>query len=91
MRNAYIVSYDLSSPGQNYEKVLEAIKGTPAWARLGGSAYIVLSDNTAAEVRDSISEALDRNDKLFVGSINAPAAWIGFTDEVSDWLKNNLK
>lgn len=89
--NTYIVSYDLSEPGQNYENVLKAIKKHSGWARLGGSAYVVLSDNSTVEVRNAIATALDSNDKLFVGTINAPAAWIGLTDDVSDWLKNNLK
>lgn len=91
MRAAYIVSYDLLRPTQNYEKVLEVIKNCPGWARLGGSAYIVLSDSSAAELRDSIRSAMDSNDKLFVGVIKAPAAWVGLGDEVSQWLKNNLK
>lgn len=91
MRTAYIVSYDLVTPGQNYERVLEKIKKNGAWARLGGSAYIVLSDQSPADVRNSIATVLDANDKLFVGAIGAPAAWIGLTDEVSEWLKKNLK
>jgi len=91
MRRAYIISYDLSKPGQNYEALLKKIKTHHAWARLGGSAYIVLSDNTAAQIRDDLTQALDKNDKLFVGAINAPAAWIGLGDEVSQWLRNDLK
>jgi len=88
--NTYIISYDLSEPGQNYEDVLKAIKEYSGWARIGGSAYVILSENSTAEVRDNIATALDSNDKLFVGTLNAPAAWVGLTDEVSDWLKKNL-
>ena len=91
MNKAYIVSYDLSSPGRNYEEVHKAIKIYSGWAKLGGSSYIVLTTDSAAAVRDNIASALDLNDSLFVGSINAPAAWTGLSDEVSDWLKNNLK
>ncbi|MBT4162855.1 MAG: CRISPR-associated endonuclease Cas2 [Gammaproteobacteria bacterium] len=87
---AYIISYDLSQPGQNYEKVLKAIKSYGNWARLGGSAYIVISQASAVDVRDHISRELDSNDKIFVGVVKAPAAWIGMSDEVSDWLKKNL-
>ena len=91
MNNAYIITYDLSSPGQNYESILKTIKQNYAWARLGGSAYIVLSSKTAFQIRDEIMAFMDRNDQLFVGVINAPAGWYGLGDEVSDWLKNNLK
>lgn len=91
MMAAYMVSYDLITPGKNYEKVIEKIKQSKNWARLGGSAYIVISDLSPAEVRASISAVMDANDKLFVGAIGAPAAWTGMTDEVSEWLKKNLK
>lgn len=91
MRAAYMVSYDLVSPGKNYERVLAIVKDNPGWARLGGSAYIVLSDRSPSEIRDAIKVAMDTNDKLFVGAIGAPAAWVGLGDEVSEWLKKNLK
>lgn len=90
MKRTYIISYDLNSPGKNYEKVLTALKATGAWARLGGSAYIVISMLSAAQIRDSIMKVMDNNDQLFVGVVNAPAAWFGLGDEVSNWLKNNL-
>lgn len=91
MRSAYIVSYDLASAGTNYERVLEKIKANPGWARLGGSAYVVISDRSPAEIRDEIKSAMNAKDKLYVGIIGAPAAWVGMTDDVSEWLKKNLK
>lgn len=90
MKTAYIISYDLSHPGQRYENVLQAIKSYHDWARLGGSAYIILTESSTAQVRDTISAVMDRNDQLFVGTVTSPAAWYGLSDEVSDWLKKNL-
>lgn len=86
----FIVSYDLSNPGRNYERVLSAIKDNPGWARLGGSAYIVITERTAVELRNLIQAYLDNNDSLFVAAVGAPGAWIGLTEEVSVWLQNNL-
>ena len=91
MRRAYIISYDLSNPGQNYEELLKRIKTSYRWARLGGSAYVIISVSTAVQIRDYLQVPLDANDRLFVGVLNAPAAWIGLGDEVSNWLRNNLK
>ena len=87
----YIISYDLVSAGQNYEALLKIIRSYSSWARLGGSAYIIATDDTAVQVRDKLRKVLGRNDKLFVGVINAPAAWIGLGDGVSQWIRNNLK
>ena len=38
----YIVTYDLSQPGQNYDKLLNLIKEEINWARLGeiGRAHV---------------------------------------------------
>lgn len=86
----YIVSYDLSVPGQRYEELFSLIDKEGAWARLGGSAYLLESNKTAVELRDSFKAALDNNDKLYVGIVNAPAAWTGMPDEVTEWIKKRL-
>ena len=91
MITTYIISYDLKSPGQSYEKVHKVIDGYHGWAKLGGSAYVVSTEETASQIRDKLMDVMDSNDQLFVGVVKAPAAWFGMGDEVSDWLKNTLK
>lgn len=86
----YIVSYDLRVPGQRYEELSELIKKQGAWARLGGSAYLLESDKSAVELRDCFKSALDANDKLYVGIVTAPAAWTGMSSGVSEWIKKRL-
>ena len=39
MANNLFVSYDLYAPGQNYEKVIEAIKSKGAWAKVQKSLW----------------------------------------------------
>ena len=86
----YIISYDLCAPGRHYEELAELINKEGAWARLGGSAYLLESNKTAVELRDSFKRILDINDKLYVGIVKAPAAWTGMSLEVSDWIKQRL-
>ena len=86
----YIVSYDLIEPGQKYEELIELIKQDGKWARLGGSAYLVVSDATAVELRERYKEALNGNDKLYVGRVSTPAAWYGMPESVSKWIKEEL-
>ena len=90
MIKTYIISYDLHSPGQNYEKLLKNIKSYSVWARLGGSAYIIETDQDHIQIRDYLYTVLDSNDKLFVGLISAPAAWQNLPKDVSDWLRDKL-
>lgn len=79
------------NPGQNYEKLLKLIKAYPYWARLGGSSYLILSDNTPVQIRDYLRSALDANDRLYVGKIVAPAAWWNLPNDVSEWILQKVK
>lgn len=89
MRLVLIVSYDLVNPGQNYDRLVRLVKEYPGWARLGGSAYLILTDATPVQVRGHLQQALDLNDKLFVGVAPAPSAWVGLPDDVSNWILEN--
>jgi hypothetical protein len=91
MKRVYIVTYDLSNPGRNYEFLLKRIKAYNAWARLGDSSYLVLTEHSATQLRDNLTLALDSNDSLYVGLMGNSAAWSGLGDEVSNWIKNNQK
>ena len=86
----YIVSFDLCAPGQRYDDLFSLINKEGKWARLGGSAFLLESDKSAVELRDIFKNVLDGNDKLYVGKVEAPAAWTGMSDEVSEWIKNKL-
>ena len=85
MNQVLIVSYDLHSPGQNYEKVIGLIKNHD-WVKVGGSVYLICTDSTPQQVRDTLVRALELNDKLFVGVCPAPSAWYGMPDQVTQWI-----
>lgn len=91
MRHCYIITYDLVNPGRNYEGLLQRIKAYHGWARLGGSSYLIMTDQTAIQIRDNLLEILDSTDKLYVGLMGDTAAWFGLGDEVSNWIRNNQK
>jgi len=89
MNRVIIVTYDLVSPGQTYEPLLKRIKAYGIWARLGGSSYLIYTDQTPIQVRDNLSNVLDHNDKLYTGVAPAPSAWRGLSEEVSNWLQEH--
>lgn len=64
----YMVTYDLCSPGQNYEKVIEAIKdaSTGAYRMICESSYLIKSYLTAQQIVDKIKPYFDSNDRLLV-------------------------
>jgi hypothetical protein len=89
MSSVLLISYDLINPGQNYEQLMKLIKNYGSWARLGGSAYLISTEQTPVQVRDSLKSVLDENDKLFVGVSPRPSAWVGLPDDVSNWIHAN--
>lgn len=91
MKKVLIITYDLNSPGKNYEALLQRIKTNIPWAKLGGSSYLIITEKTPAQIRDHLKGVLDVNDKLFVSVVNAPAAWTGLSEQVANWIRNNLK
>lgn len=64
----YMITYDLNSEGQNYEKVIQSIKdaSTGAWCSYWKSSYLIKSYLTAQQVSDRITPHLDANDRLIV-------------------------
>lgn len=86
MASTLIISYDLSNPGQNYEEVIKKIKSYTSWARLGGSAYLIYTDDEVKEVRDALWSLMDASDKLYVGVAPPPSAWAGMSKDVSNWI-----
>lgn len=89
----YIVTYDLYQEKNSvvYQRLIELIRSERDWARLGGSSYLIDSDETAVQLRDRYITVMDDNDKLYVGEVSAPAAWFGYSERVSNWILNKLE
>ena len=85
----YIITYDLSAPGRNYDDLYERIKAYSSWARITESSWAVVTQATSEQVRDYLVEVLDTNDKLLVGPLGRGASWRGLDEDVTDWLKDN--
>ena len=86
----YVITYDLSQPGRNYNALYGRIKSYGTYAQITESTWIIASTQTAAEVRDNLGSTMDNNDKLFVSVVSVPAAWIGLDDSIATWLQQNL-
>jgi len=87
----YLISFDLDSPGQNYDKIGEAIKSYDTWAKILTTTFLIVADETAKDVRDYLIKFIDSNDKLFVAKLSGETAWTGpFSKEITEWLKNNI-
>jgi len=91
MQRIYSIHYDLRNPGQNYEKLIVAIKRMyPGWAKPLESCFIVVSTMNAAQIRDSLTPYLDSNDSLLVLQAGSEWASWNIAKAVTDWLKRKI-
>ena len=88
MANNLHVSYDLYNPGQNYERVIDAIKALGSWAKIHKSFWYVKSTLTAAQAVERVWAVMDRNDTVYiVDATNNQAAWQNISTEASEFIR----
>lgn len=88
----YIVTYDLKDEptSERNNRLIELIKEEGVWACLGVSSYLIESERTPVELRDRYNSVLLRDDMLYVSIVSAPAAWRGYSQQVTDWIKQKM-
>lgn len=88
---SYAIGYDLITPGQDYEDLLDAIKKVGSnWWHCLDSTWIIKHPGPASAIRDALTPHMDANDKLLVMKLTGEGAWKGFDTDCSSWLKDNL-
>ena len=66
MKHNLFIAYDLMSPGQNYDKVIGAIKELGLYHQFQLSLFYVNTALTSNEAFAHVRKACDANDKLAV-------------------------
>lgn len=80
----FLVDYDLNNPGKNYDSLISAIKSYSC-AKICKSSWAIKADSSAEQIRNHLSNHIDRNDTLFVCKISDWASW-NLASEVGKWL-----
>ncbi len=88
--SAFIISYDLNKPGQDYSSLYEEIKTLGSWWHNLDSTWVVDSSLSAKQIRDRLWAKMDNNDAILVVKSAGEGAWNGFDDSASKWLKDHL-
>lgn len=87
---AYLIGYDLNKSGQDYTTLIEEIKKYKTWWHHLDSTWIVITESSATNIRNHLKDFIDQNDELLVVKLSSEAAWTGFNNKGSKWLKENL-
>jgi len=88
---AVLVSYDLNSPGQSYDKLIAQIKTYPGYCKVLKSAWIVdWSAASAQSVYEDLKSVIDENDHIFCVEINGAARQGWLPESRWDWIRANV-
>ncbi|WP_431220561.1 hypothetical protein [Leifsonia xyli] len=88
---AYLITYDLNSPGQKYEKLSEKIKAYGTYVKLMESTWMVSGYSlTAQGIYDNLSPVLDKNDNIFVVNVSGQDRQGWLDQEIWDWIRKNV-
>jgi hypothetical protein len=69
--NAYLISYDLKQPEQDYDKIIKAIETLDKdLYNVLDSAYIIKHDSSAYEICNFLKNHINDNDRIFVCHID---------------------
>ncbi len=86
-----LVGYDLKKPGQDYDPLIDKLKSFGTWWHHLDSTWLIKTEHTPKAVRDVLKPLIDANDELLVIDVSGrAAAWMGFNQRGSEWIKDNL-
>jgi len=91
MKKVLIIFYELTNPVMSLQALTKRIKDLGPWARLGNSAYLIVTENEPVQVRDYLWQVMQPSDRIYIGNAPPPSAWNGLPNDVSDWIRKYQK
>jgi len=89
-----LIAYDLDRPetAPEYSGLLESIRALGPWAKvLSAGLWLVKSDQTPVQVRDTLSTQLPSAARLIVLDVTQRAgAWRSLPNDVSEWIREQI-
>lgn len=86
----YQISYDLRKQ-RNYDALYERIKRYGTWCHALESTWVIVTNQSAAQIRDNLKAVMDQDDGLLVTRLQGEAAWYGLGQSNANWLKQALE
>lgn len=83
----YMISYDLRDPDRNYPKIKAAIESLGSSIRPLYSLWFVETNLPAADIRDFLDTAIDKNDRILVMKASQSWATMRVDQAYTNWMK----
>lgn len=81
-----LVTYDLISPGQKYQRLIEAITSMGESCHCLESTWLLKTSLTAEQVATRLRQQIDGNDKLLVTAFNPHNSNGWLSQEAWNWI-----
>jgi hypothetical protein len=89
-KKTYLVIFQIAERA-NREKLRGAMKLLASYCPLSNTAWAIVSDKPASELRDNFAKFVVNPDRLYVIEAGGTGAWRNaISKEHTDWLKANL-
>lgn len=85
----YLVSYDLNTPGKDYEKLYNVLKSAEGWWHYLESTWILRTSQSLSSWSDKIMNTIDENDSFIIVDITKSDRNGWLDKKAWEWLKNN--
>lgn len=86
----YVVTFEISAPAIR-ASVRTQLQSFSGYCPIHANCWAILTDKTAAQVRDQVMAVMTPTDRVFVVRSGTEAAWRGaYGEENTTWLKTNL-
>ena len=82
----FVITYDLSKPGRNYDELYRRIEAYEGCAWIAGSTWLINTDDSAKAIREYLMAAMDKNDTIFVGKMADEGASMQCGDPGRSWI-----
>lgn len=80
----YLITYDLNSPGQKYDKLYETIMSFGDWAHYLDSTWFVDTKLSKVQMREKLKTVIDKNDHFFICKVTDYDGWAD--KKLWEWL-----
>lgn len=90
MRNYYIITFHIPGAKSRLDAFNRKIRTYGTWAKLTDNTYIIITNQSAEQVRNFLMSDAKTNDLCFVGTLIGQMAW-NLPEEVAIWIRNNIR
>ncbi|EMJ87265.1 hypothetical protein [Leptospira meyeri] len=85
----YLVSYDLNTPGKDYDKLYSELKKGKSWWHYLDSTWIISTDESVNTWHKRIKNAIDSNDNYIIVNITGQDRNGWLEEKAWEWIRRH--